>query len=151
MSLWRGAPSDVYADMHLSFWHYEVWRLQYWVWCFFVGAVLWLLLHWSLQRWISEGATAFQYTLKIAILWATAVACIIGAEVATSILYWRQLPWSQPGYSGIPYSPIYPFSQEYVWEHLTSWAVVLALGLLGLFLWNRRRRLAKFLVLKLLF
>jgi hypothetical protein len=130
MCVWRGAPLDANTDMGLSFWRFEAWRLEYWLCCFTVAASLWLFFWWSLKRHESRRQDKVICLRKI-LLTVAAGGLAIGSEGLTSVWYWRQMPWGQSGYTGTPYSPFYPYFLDYFWGHLTVWALILGIGLIG--------------------
>ena len=139
LCVWRGAPYDASADMGLSFWRYELWRLPYWAFCFLTAASIWLLIRLNVQRLAGRNLYETRYTVKKAALQLLGLVLAFGGEVTTSVWYWRQLPWSKTDYGGIPYSPYYPYFSDYLWGHLTGWAIVLAIGLIAFFFWNHKR------------
>jgi len=106
--------------------------LAYWAFCFLTAASIWLLIWRNVQRLAGRNPYAARYTVKKA-LKLLGLVLAFGGEVTTSAWHWRQLPWSKAGYVGIPYSPYYPYFSDYLWGHLTGWAIVLAVGLIAFF------------------
>src|ERR1051326_8141514 len=63
LCVWRGAPYDASPDIGPSFWHYELWRLPYWAFCFLLAASIWLLI-WNVQRLAGRHAYETRYKVK---------------------------------------------------------------------------------------
>jgi hypothetical protein len=136
--VWRGAPFD--SNMSLSFWHFERFRLCYWALCFGLVAIVWLVIQATVERRMDRRTAGVKSKLENVVLGLVAGSLAIGGEVATSVWYWRQLPWEQPGYAGIPYSPYYPSFTDYLWGHLFGWTVALIVCAVVWFAWNQKRR-----------
>jgi len=120
-SAWSGAPMDGTAPPP-RFWSFEMWRLEYWVVLFSLAALLWAVSWYGFHRRIG--------TIGMGVL---GVALAVATEALTSVWYWRQFTWAQASYLGWSYFP------KYFWEHLISWFVVVAIGAVLWYVWNKRR------------
>lgn len=76
---------------------------------------------------LTDRTVGAKSTLKNVVLGLVAGSLAAGVEITTSVWSWRQFPWVQPGYAGIPYSPYYPVFTDYLWGHLLGWTVALVL------------------------
>jgi hypothetical protein len=119
--VWSGAPTD-WTGEPLRFWNFEGWRLQYWTVTFSVAVLLFVVSWYGIHRRVG--------TIGMVLLGAVLA---VGTEVLTSVWYWRQFTWTQASYLGWSYFP------KYFWEHLISWFVVVAVGAVLWYMWNKRR------------
>jgi len=119
-AVWSGTPTD-WEGPPLSFWHFEMLRLQYWCAFGLVAAGLWAIGWLSLRR---------LSTRVVPLL--LAALCALATEVMTSIYFWRSLSLSQALFLG------WDGFRQYLREHLESWVVVLAIS--GVCLWYLGRR-----------
>lgn len=121
-ALWHGTPTD-WTSGPLRFWVFEGIRLRYWAsFCLVLSALGgfgWI----GLRRLLS--AALLRYLL-VAI-------CSLGAEVLTSIYFWKGLPVDQAGYLG------WLDLRRYAFEHLASWIVIVLIGVGFGHLWDRRK------------
>jgi len=137
--LWGRAPTDTLRDWHPSFWAFELDRLRYWL---PVSAALlgsWFLASYALARRNRRN-----------VWWFVGVAVGIGAEVATSTLYWksprssylRGLYESVWAWERVPQASDlgWPSFRIYLWSHFIPWAFVLVLGMI---VWLRFERKAR--------
>lgn len=124
MAVWSGTPTD-WVGEPLHFWGFEILRMRYWFGFELPIAGLWV------AGWICLRRRLAAPTLVLM------GACALGAEVMTSLYFWKSLTVAQVGYLG------WPSLQGYVVEHLISWVVVTLLGLAGWYLYAyvRRRRI----------
>jgi hypothetical protein len=122
LSIWHGTPTD-WRGEPLHFWSNELWRLKYWAILFLLAVALWLV---SCRALPPRG--------RGVLLWLIAAVLALGVEVFTSIWSWKQLPWSDDRFLGWP-----SYFPDYLWDHLISWIVVVALGAGIWYLWRRRR------------
>lgn len=110
LAIWRGAASD-WIGAAPSFWSLEAWRLKYWALFILCAAALWVLAWFSVRRHVPSLAMPM-----------LAVFLAVAAEVLTSALFWRQLPWAQANYLGWSFFP------RYFWEHFLVWILTMSAG-----------------------
>ena len=120
--VWHGTPTD-WRGMPLRFWHYEFWRLAYWI-PMALGACVVVSTFWyfvpSLRR----------YSVMLPVVLASALSI----EGITSVVYWHALSVEQASFVG--------WSNEfnYVRDHLECWAIGLLISTGAWLFWMRRNR-----------
>jgi hypothetical protein len=112
-AVWHGTPSD-WVGEPLSFWHYELLRLRFWLLFSLLGCGFWLLVWVSLRRFASSR-----------VLLICALVCALAAEIGATTYFWRSLKHNEQGFLG------WPFFQSYFREHLISWLVIFAIFAVG--------------------
>ncbi|MEO8659379.1 MAG: hypothetical protein ABI693_12975 [Bryobacteraceae bacterium] len=122
MAVWHGTPTD-WIGAPLRFWDSEVSRLRYWCVSKLLFAALWVIGWLCLHRRLAAPALA------------ALGGCALGADVMTSLYFWKSLSAVQVGYLG------WPSLQRYIGEHLISWVIVTLLGLAAWLFSARRRRI----------
>jgi hypothetical protein len=122
LAVWHGTPTD-WAGEPPHFWLLEGLRLEYWCGFGLLFASIWSVVRIGFRRQMA--------TLALAIVGA---GCSLATEILTSIYFWEKLPSNQVGYLG------WPSHQRYVVEHLTSWAIIILLGLAVMYIWDRHRK-----------
>jgi hypothetical protein len=122
LAVWSGTPTD-WSGEPLHFWAFETLRLRYWCVFGLLVAGLWVAGYMSRRR-----------RSAVVIVLILGAICSLGAEVVTSICFWKALTSTQTMYLG------WPVLKQYVVEHLISWIVVWVLGLASWYLYVRRRR-----------
>lgn len=121
-SIWCGTPTDWIGEP-LHFWSYEIPRLPYWALFFLASTLVWFA-----GRQIIPGSIPPIVTRALRGILA------IGVEVSTSAFCWWRFRWTETNCQGLTYFP------DYFWGHLISWVVVVALGLIASYFWNKKRR-----------
>src|SRR5580693_8948080 len=111
-SIWCGTPRDWSGD-RLHFWTFQVPRLPYWALSFLLATSGWLVV-WYVMR-------SRPRRILLSLL---AIFLAIEVEASTSIWCWRKLPWTTTTCGTLTNF------RYYFWEHLISWAVTMALGLI---------------------
>ena len=111
-SIWCGTPID-WSGQHLHFWSFEILRLPYWGLSFALATLVWLIA-WHKRSYLHHRV----------VLCVLPVALAVRIEVSNSIWCWRRLPWTKTTCASLT------TFRYYFWEHLMSWFVAMALGLI---------------------
>jgi hypothetical protein len=132
--IWSGAPSDATPGPEINFWHFEIWRLKYWLFFALAAGIIWLIVRYVAQRPLSSRADTTRFWTRIA-LGLLGAALTVAVEVATSVSFQRTIPWTLASFIG------WSYLSTYLWQHLICWAVTSAGGLGAYYLWCRRSAL----------
>lgn len=137
-SIWGLAPTDTLRVWYPTFWAFELGRLRYWMPVLALAGLLWGLVWYGLHRrigrmlaWVLSGAVAVAVEMGTSTWYWKSPASIYIRGLYESGWYWNRVP--QAGDLG------WPSFRGYMLAHLVRWAVVLALGLVAWYLWNKRR------------
>jgi hypothetical protein len=119
LGCWHGTPTD-WSGPTLHFWHYEFWRLVYWIPR--AGAAFVAVL---------ASCYALPGIRRYSVLLPIAFAVALAVEWVTSLSYWRSFAVAQASFLG------WPSEFHYVWEHLLCWAICLFLAAGAWLFWMR--------------
>jgi len=137
-AIWRGAPLD--SSMKLSFWHFEVIRLRYWVIVVSFSAMVGLITNRCFPLFLSRAKTKANSRIHQIAIGLTTVLVATVVEVSTSLWYWRSSPWTQSGCSEDPNCPYGLLSMDYLSGHLVGWAGTVLVSAAVRLTWNWARQ-----------
>jgi hypothetical protein len=121
LGVWHGTPTD-WRGLPLRFWHYEFWRLAYWIPLAGAAcAILWAIWYFLLGR--GRNSILLPLTLASSLL----------IEWVTSVIYWRALNIEQASFLGWA-SEFY-----YIGDHLVCWAMSLLISACVWLFWAHRK------------